>query len=179
MNFIKKYSLFDIYGYRYLRYLLSKIIMDHLAIMNPKWKLIPKILSWEKKIESRRYMIKGAPRNKIQAWDIVYFKDAGKEVTASATVAKVLQFDNYTDEQLHEILNTYADAIAFHSLLDEVYLRAKPKKYCILIFLKHPKKITPFAIDKTWYGSACAWITVNDIKNIQFPNNWHFSDIKT
>jgi len=72
-------------------------------------------------------MMKVAPRNKITAWDTVYFKDAGKEVTASVVVAKVLQFDNYTDEQLYDILNTYADAIAFHSPLDEVYLRAQPK----------------------------------------------------
>ena len=41
--------------------------MDHLAIMNPKRKLIPKILSGEKTIESRRYMMKVAPRNKIKA----------------------------------------------------------------------------------------------------------------
>ena len=93
--------------------------------------------------------MKVAPRNKIQTGDTVYFKDAGKEVTASATVAKVLQFENYTDEQLHDILNDYADSIAFHSPLDEVYLRAKPKKYCILIFLKYSKKITPFMIDKS------------------------------
>jgi len=81
--------------------------MDHLAIMNPKRKLIPKILSGEKTIESRRYMMKVAPRNKIKADDTVYFKDAGKEVTASATVAKVLQYEHYDDKQLHDIVFTY------------------------------------------------------------------------
>lgn len=123
--------------------------MDHLAIMNPTWKLIPKILSGEKTIESRWYMMKVAPWNKIQTGDTVYFKDAGKMVTASALVANVLQFDNYTDDDLHDILNRYGDGIAFHSPLDQVYLWAKPKNYCILIFLKHPKKITPFSINKT------------------------------
>ena len=123
--------------------------MDHLAIMNPKRKLIPKILSSEKTIESRWYMMKVAPRNKIQSGDMVYFKDAGKLVTACAIVDKVLQYDHYTDEGLHDILNTYADNIAFHGPLDEVYQWVLPKKYCILIFLKHSKKITPFAIHKT------------------------------
>lgn len=141
--------------------------MDHLAIMNPKRKLIPKILSGEKTIESRRYMMKVAPRNKIQSGDTVYFKDAGKEVTASAIVANVLQFENYSDEELHDILNNYADKISFHSPLDEVYQRAKPKKYCILIFLKHPKKINSFVIDKTWYGNACAWISLPNIDTIR------------
>lgn len=141
--------------------------MDHLAIMNPKRKLIPKILSGEKTIESRWYMMKVAPQDKIQAGDTVYFKDAWQMVTASVTVAKVLQYDHYTDEQLHEILNSYAYSIAFHSLLDEVYLWARPKHYCILIFLKHPKKIMPFAIDKTWYGMMASWIILSDINKIK------------
>lgn len=41
--------------------------MDHLAIMNPKRKLIPKILSGEKKIESRWYMMRVAPWDKIKS----------------------------------------------------------------------------------------------------------------
>lgn len=142
--------------------------MHHLAIMNPKRKLIPKILSRVKTIESRRYMMKVAPRNKIQSGDVIWFKDAGKSVTAAATVEKVLQYDHYTSAQLKEILDQYGGAggIAFHSTLDEVYQWALPKKYCILIFLKDPKRISPFEIDKTWYGNACAWITVDDIKKI-------------
>lgn len=134
--------------------------------MNPKRKLIPKILSGQKTIESRWYMMKIAPRDKIHAGDTVYFKDAGQMVTASASVAHVLQYDHYTDEQLQEIFHSYADGIAFYSPLDEFYLWAKPKKYCILIFLKHPKKIMPFAIDKRWYGNACAWISLDDIGKI-------------
>ena len=81
--------------------------MDHLAIMNPKRKLIPKILSGEKTIESRRYMMKVAPRNTLHPGDIIYFKDAGKNVTAAATVDKVVQYDHYTLEHLQDILNTY------------------------------------------------------------------------
>ncbi|MCX6824543.1 MAG: ASCH domain-containing protein [candidate division SR1 bacterium] len=143
--------------------------MDHLAIMNPKRKLIPKILSGEKTIESRRYMMKVAPWNKIKAGDTVYFKDAAKPVTASATVAKVLQYDHYTDEELHEIITTYGGSggIAFHGSLDGAYKWAQPKTYCILVFLKHPKKITPFSIDKTGYGNACAWISLPSIEKIR------------
>ena len=81
--------------------------MDHLAIMNPKWKLIPKILSGEKTIESRRYMMKVAPWNKIQTGDTVYFKDAGKEVAAKAEVESVMQFDHYSQDQLQDILKNY------------------------------------------------------------------------
>jgi len=109
-----------------------------------------------------------APRNKIQSGDVVWFKDAGKPVSATATVERVLHYDHYTPAQLKEILDQYGGdgGIAFHSPLDEVYQWALPKKYCILIFLKNPKKISPFEIDKTGYGNACAWITVENIKSI-------------
>jgi len=142
--------------------------MHHLAIMNPKRKLIPKILSGEKKIESRRYLMKVAPRDKVHPGDIIYFKDAGKPVTLKAEVEKVLQYDHYSDQQLQEIITKYwwPWGIAFHGSLTWAYTRAKPKKYCILMFLKNPQKIKPFAIDKKWYWSACAWITVSDIENI-------------
>lgn len=81
--------------------------MHHLAIMNPKRKLIPKILSGEKKIESRRYLMKVAPRDKVHPGDIIYFKDAGKPVTLQAEVEKVLQYDHYSDQQLQEIITKY------------------------------------------------------------------------
>lgn len=139
--------------------------MDHLAIMNPKRKLIPKILSWEKTIESRRYMMKVAPRNRIGSGDTIYFKDAWKEVTAKAEVEKVVQFEQYSESQLKEILKRYggSGAIAFHSPLPEIFERAKSKKYCILIFIKNPRSVEPFSIDKTGYGISCARITLPDI----------------
>lgn len=142
--------------------------MDHLAIMNPKRKLIPKILSWKKTIESRWYMMKVAPRDRIKIWDIVYFKDAWKEVVAKAEVESVLQFERYSDDQLKNILKKYWGEwkIAFSSL-SEAYEWTKSKIYGILIFLKNPKEITPFAIDKTWYGNACARITLPDIGKIR------------
>ena len=136
--------------------------------MNPKRKLIPKILSWEKTIESRRYVMKIAPRNKIHIDDVVYFKDAGKDVVAKAEVKRVLQFDHYSDSQLENILKEYGGVwwIAFSSL-SEARERAKSKKYCVLIFLKNVQSIVSFSIDKAWYGNACAWISLSDIEKIR------------
>lgn len=53
-------------------------VMHHVAIMKPSWKLIPKILSGEKTIESRWYQTRRAPWNGIAAGDVVYFKDSGE-----------------------------------------------------------------------------------------------------
>jgi len=134
--------------------------------MNKKWKLIPKILSGQKTIESRWYMTKRSPWNKISANDTVYFKDAGEPVTAYAIVEKVLQFENYSEQELKTILKKYGKQISFSSP-ETAFDWCENKKYCILIFLKDPKSIPPFEIDKTGFGNACAWITMKNISHIK------------
>ena len=67
--------------------------MDHVAIMNPRWRLIPRILSGEKVIESRWYLTRRAPWDRVAAGDTVYFKDAGRPVTARAKVSRVVQLE--------------------------------------------------------------------------------------
>ena len=142
---------------------------DHLAIMKKSWKLIDKILSGEKKIESRWYMARYAPWNRINAGDKIFFKDAGMPVTVTAEVEKVLQFHDFSHAKLKELINEYGGAgkICFRSTLDEAFESNKNKKYCILMFLKNPKKITPFEIDKRGFGNACAWISIDDINKIK------------
>lgn len=143
--------------------------MHHLAIMRKDWKLIEKIVSGEKTIESRWYKAKVAPWNRIAAGDIVWFKDSGMPVSAKAEVESVLQFENYSEEQLRELLGKYhgPGKICFTTSLDEVFSWAKKRKYCILMFLKNPMKVKPFEIDKTGYGTACAWICVDDISRLK------------
>ncbi len=68
--------------------------MDHVAIMKKSWGLLPKILSGEKKIESRWYKFKRSPWDKINTNDTVYFKDSGDPVLIKAKVSKFLQFLN-------------------------------------------------------------------------------------
>ena len=86
-------------------------------------------------------------------------------MSAKAEVEKVLQYENYSEEQLKNIIFKHGgkEGICFINPLPEVYEWAKNKKYSILIFLKNAKKIEPFQIDKKGYGNACAWICVEDI----------------
>lgn len=143
--------------------------VDHIAILRSTWKLIPKILSGKKSIESRWYKAKVAPWNRILAGDIVYFKDAGKPVSAKAEVEKVLQFEDYSERELQEIIKKYGGVgkINFVNTADMVFEWAKQKRYCILIFLKNPMAVEPFEIDKTRYGNACAWMCVEDITKVK------------
>jgi predicted transcriptional regulator len=48
---------------------------------------------------------------------------------------------------------------------DEYY---QSKNYCILVFLSDVKQLeTPFNISKKGFGSACAWMCVDNIKDIK------------
>jgi len=139
--------------------------MQHIAILKKSWKLIDKILSGEKKIESRWYKNKSAPWNKIKAGETVYFKESGSPVTIKTEVEKVLQFSNLTPNKVKELLNKYGENIGIKA--NDFYEQLKDKNYCLLIFLKNSKKIKPFQINKTGFGLMSAWICVNNIEQIK------------
>lgn len=141
--------------------------MQHLAIMKKSWGLTEKILSGQKKIESRWYKSKYAPWDRIKTGEIVYFKDSGSPVALKAEVEKVLQFADLTPEKVRNILDKYGDVDGIEKRdVPKFFELFKNKKYCMLIFLKNPQKITPFEIDKTGFGAMAAWICVDDIKQI-------------
>lgn len=140
----------------------------HIAIMRKNWGLTPKILVGEKTIESRWYLNRSRPWGKINAGDIVYFKDSGEPVRIVATVEKVIQFENLTPQKVREILGKYADALGVERKdINSYFERFKNKKYCILIFLKNPKEVGPFKIDKSGFGAMSAWITVDNMDKIR------------
>ena len=111
-------------------------------------------------------MNRSRPWGNIHSGDTVYFKDSSEPVTVRATVQKVLQFENLTPQKIKEILDTYAEADGLGVGKEEIgryYELFKHKKYCILVFLKNPTKITPFQIDKTGFGAMAAWLTMDAI----------------
>ena len=138
--------------------------MDHVAIMKKSWGLIPKILSGEKKIESRWYKARFSPWDRIGPDDTVYFKNSGEPIMAKAKVERVIQFADLDLKKAGEIVSKYGDRIC---LRDRNYRDwFNNQHYCLLIFLKNPQPIEPFNIDKTGFGSAAAWLVVKDISVI-------------
>ena len=142
--------------------------MDHVAIMKKSWGLTQKVLLGQKVIESRWYKNKYRPWNRIEAGDIIYFKDSGEPISIKAKVKKVLQFENLTPKKVREVLNKYAkDDGVEESRISEFYEMFKDKKYCLLIFLKDAQDIEPFEINKNGFGNMSAWISIEDIKKIK------------
>lgn len=140
--------------------------MEHIAIMKKSWKLTQKIISGQKKIESRWYKSKHAPWDRISAGETVYFKDSGEPVSIKAEVEKILQFSDLTQERVRNILEKYGKEISVNNIVESFELN-KNKKYCMLIFLTNPQKIKPFKINKKGFGIMSAWICVPKIGDIK------------
>jgi ASC-1-like (ASCH) protein len=138
---------------------------DHVAIMRPSWRLIPKILAGEKTVESRWYQTRRAPWGQIAAGDTVFFKDSGKPVTAQAHVAKVLQLEIRSLADARRIVREHGDAIQI--VEPDPAKWGRLPRYCILIFLSGARPVRPFAIDKRGFGSAAAWLTVSSVARIR------------
>ena len=137
--------------------------MHHLAILAKKRKLLAKIISGEKTIESRWYKTKRTPYNNIKTNDTIYFKDSGEPITVQATVEKVLFFD-LRHTKVNNLIEKYADRIGLKQRDPQEYAKFN---YCTLIWLKEVKEIPKFNINKQGYGNMAAWITLEDISQIK------------
>lgn len=143
--------------------------MDHIAIMNKSWKLIPKIVSGEKTIESRWYQTRRSPWDIITKGDRVYFKNAGDLVTAVANVVRVLQFHIHSEGDVRNIVKKYGKNICLVN--DNPTTWGKLPKYCILVFLKNAKVLSvPFQINKAGFGIGAAWLSADSIEKLRMEN---------
>lgn len=142
----------------------------HIAIMRKSWGLTRKILSGEKTIESRWYKNKYKPWGQIEAGDIIYFKDSGEPVKIKATVEKVMQFEKLTPRLIKEILPKYAKADGLgidRREINKYFQMFKNKKYCLIIFLKEPRVVKPFDINKTGFGAMASWLVVKSLSQVK------------
>lgn len=148
--------------------------MDHIAILRKARiskgdNLLGSMLDGSKTIESRWYVNKIDPWNKIKAGDKVYLKESGCPVTAVCDVTKVLHFENLDPSTIKNIITEYGKGIAPTTTQNELTAWAKTlsnKRYCILIFVKNAIRINPIEIDKKGYGISSAWMCVGNIKNV-------------
>src|SRR3989344_5229083 len=100
--------------------------MNHVAIMNKSWGLLPKILSGEKTIESRFYKNRVAPWGKIKAGETVYFKNSGEPVTLRTKVEKIIQYEDLNPRLVKQLLeNNYREIGISRGELKEFYRKIK------------------------------------------------------
>jgi len=141
--------------------------MDHVAIMKKEWGLIPKILSGQKTVESRWYKTKTAPWDKIHKGDTIYFKDSGAPVTVKARVTNISQYNINDNDEALEITSKYAQAdLGTKTIPSSVKDYITNKNYAIFVSFDSVEAVKPFDINKEGFGTQCAWISVENIKDI-------------
>lgn len=142
--------------------------MHHVAILKASWKLIPEIIDCNKTIETRWYMQKRLPWNRIKKGDHIFFKDAGKPVQVEAAVTKVTQIEVTADFQAEALIDQiWQKDVVFSKLIPELQKYIAGKKYGIIVEFENATEIPAFDIDKTGYGLQAAWLSVEDIGQIR------------
>lgn len=117
--------------------------MEHLAIVSKG--TIENICSGIKTIESRFSIHRIAPFYKASAGEPVYLKESGRDITAVFEIEKVLYFEHLTPEKIEEIRENYGGSIhAEPSFWEE----KKTSNYATLLFIRHPREISPIKIYK-------------------------------
>jgi hypothetical protein len=142
--------------------------MDHIAIMKRSWGLIPKIFAGEKTCEARWYKTKHAPWDVAHKGDRIYFKNGGWPVSIVATVSNVYQYIVKGNKDALRIMKKHAGADLGTSEIPEDILKyISNKNYAIFLYLTNVRKVLPFEINKTGFGSMAAWITIDDVNKIK------------
>ena len=140
--------------------------MQHVAIMKRSLGYLDKIKDGTKTVESRWYLFKRSPWNRISKGDTIFFKNSGMPVDLRCKASKILQFDNLSEDKVRSILDKYSVEIGIEDK-DDFYEGIKDKKYCILIFLENMEDIDGFEIDKKGFGLMSAWMSLDDIDKIK------------
>jgi len=130
---------------------------------------ISDIISGHKTVESRWYLSRKAPWQKVKKGETIFFKYSGGPVLAKAEATKVIELENLNPQNVRRVLKEYGAKGKLNiENLTYSYNVFKNKKYCILIFLKNPTKIHSFKIDKTGFGISSAWLCLPDINTIKY-----------
>ncbi|MFH1671707.1 MAG: hypothetical protein ABH889_02985, partial [Candidatus Portnoybacteria bacterium] len=75
--------------------------------------------------------------------------------------------DKLNPKITEKILKRYGkDDLGANDIMPEIRKYASGKNYCILVFFNEVKRVKPFNINKTGFGTMSAWVTVNNIKQI-------------
>lgn len=124
--------------------------MNHIAIL--KQPFFDMVLNGEKTIESRWSMNRIAPYGKVSKGDLIFLKESGKQVTATARVADVKYF-RLDPGEADEIRAKWGKEIGTDKF--ENWESIREKRFCTLIWLSDVTKIRPIIVPRS-HGAG--WI---------------------
>ncbi len=127
--------------------------MEHIAILRQPF--FDMVLNGEKTIESRWSMNKCAPYGRVNSGDLIYLKESGKAVTATAKVKEVKYFE-LTPSLVEELRMKYGKEIGTDKFAD--WQSTLNKRYCTLIWIEDVTKIEPMIVKRS---NGAGWIVLD------------------
>ena len=129
----------------------------HLVILKKPY--LDMILEGQKRVELRLYKSKHPAFGRIFAGDKLFLKISSGPVCATATVEKIITFENLTPKGILSLKQRYNHDIDG----DDEYWQSKIDcKYCLLVWLKDIKTIEPMLIQKKDWR---AWVVLTEKKD--------------
>jgi hypothetical protein len=133
----------------------ARCMGDHLAIMKPE--PLRKLLSGEKRIESRFSRVKCPPHGRVRRGDRIHFKESGGPVRCVVAVAETATFRLNGPEDVESLRRIYGRWI----LANDAYWEAKREsRWATLICLEPIRRHAPYLIEKR---DRRPWILLDDV----------------
>jgi ASC-1-like (ASCH) protein len=133
--------------------------VNHVAIIDSKKKLLDKILSGEKTIESRWYIKHKPPFGKIKIGDALYFKESSKPISLKSTVHRFNEYHNLTYDDKNKLFDNYHKDICISKSERAELMK---KSHILLVWFTDVKEINHFSTKKG--NPRSAWIIARKLK---------------
>lgn len=104
-----------------------------------------RLLSGEKRIESRFSLRHVLPHNAVSAGDRIFFKEAAGPVRATAVAASVVTWELISPDEVNQIRRIYNRWIVAD---EEYWARKSHSRWATLVRLSEVRPLSPFHIPK-------------------------------
>ena len=129
----------------------------HLVILKKVY--LDLILDGRKSVESRFTKTRCAPFGRISIGDKLFLKQSSGAVCARATVSKVKEFTNLTEEKVNKLKKQYNHLICG---VEGYWQEKRECGFGVLVWLKDVKPVEPVRIDKKDWR---AWVVLTEAQN--------------
>ncbi len=140
--------------------------MDHVVYVDAKAKELERLLD-----NTKRMVIRGAtgrklPYGRVQPGDRLFFIRNNGEgmIQAAVKVAWVYNSEKLSEEESSKVVEKYQPHL---QLTPAQTTRWAGKRYLVLVEVCEVSAVTPFAIDRSAYGSMDDWLPVGEIDSIR------------
>lgn len=140
--------------------------MDHVVYLDAKAGEMENILNRTKTMIIRGATGRKMPYGRVNKDDVLYFinNNAERLIKARAIVSEVINSGKMDEVTSVSLVKQYQGQL---QLTDKQMKKWAEKRYIVLVGIKSPEEIEPFAIDKSNFSNMDDWMPVEEIQRIK------------